>query len=252
MKFTFELNTQPEHGFFNYRKRAMSNRNRRKNLTRNLLITTVFFVFNQSVTAQSQPDFTSSLRGKTIVSVAFQHQNVPDTWNVNYGGITAEFFFDEKLSFSGALCFGKGSDGRAYGHFPIAGLLVTPLAVLFWMIGVDVEAKVPVLKEMEKLLMTENINYNIRVSDNFVVAPHVSILGIDGEFTKDGTGGAFLTNGGGVGLRTFLTENLTLHSDLSVKHLYVLSKGTFRKGQFLSYAATLSLGYVFGCSKNQP
>ncbi|MCH7677431.1 hypothetical protein IH879_21130 [candidate division KSB1 bacterium] len=142
------------------------------------LIATLIIFSSKKSTAQGEPDSTVTLAKKAIVSASFQHRSLPDIWDINYFGLTGEIYLDDYFSYSGSIYFGKGSDNLYYGHFPAAGgVLLLPFVILYYSTGIATEIH-PLT--WLKLLMLENIYYNIDASNKVMISPYLTLLGARG------------------------------------------------------------------------
>ena len=218
------------------------------------LIATLIIFSSKKSTAQGEPDSTVTLARKAIVSASFQHRSLPDIWDINYFGLTGEIYLDDYFSYSGSLYFGKGSDNLSYVHFPLAGgVLLLPFVILYYSTGIATEIH-PLT--WFKLLMLENVYYNIDAGNKVVIAPYLTLLGADGEEHEgDGEGDRFksmadnvsliLSSGVGINIKVFLTERFAIASNLSVKRFFAVGETTFVKGNHNGYTFGIKLGYVF-------
>ncbi len=217
------------------------------------LIATLIIFSSKKSTAQGEPDSTFILAKKAIVSASFQHRSLPDIWDINYFGLTGEIYLDDHFSYSGSLYFGKGSDNLYYGHFPLAGgVLLLPFVVLYYSTGIATEIH-PLT--WLKLLMLENIYYNIDASKKVMISPYLTLLGADGE-VHEGDGepnqfesmadsvGVILSSGVGINIKVFLTERFVIASNLSLKRFFLFDTA-FGKGSHNGYTFGIKLGYVF-------
>jgi hypothetical protein len=223
-----------------------------------ILITAIIFISTETAVGQGDPDPFSTLAKKSILSASFQYQNLPDRWDINYYGLNLEIFLNEHVSFSGSLYFGKGSDNLYYGHFPVAGaVLLFPVVLakagieaMFPGFFENVETSGDWAKAWLKILLLENLNYNVRIGNKIIIAPYWHLLGAEGEAREAGKGSetsdvVILTTGAGINLRFFLTERFTLNPNLNIKRFFTWGRASFGDGNYTGYAFGINLGYVF-------
>lgn len=98
----------------------------------------------------------------------------------------------------------------------------------------------------KKFLISENINYNVRVNDKLTVSPHLSILGLDSSETYGSPDyqNALLSNGLGLNVKALLAKHLTFCSSLELKHFYVTGR-TFNSKNYIGYTIGINIGYIF-------
>ncbi len=224
----------------------------------NILTGVLILLLVENVAAQDVPDPSFTLAKKSILSASFQYQNLPDRWDINYYGLNLEIFLNEHISYSGSLVFGKGSDNLYYGHFPLAGAVLLLPAVLA-MAGIEmmfpgffenVDTAGDWAKAGLKILLLENLNYNVRIGNKFMIVPYLNLLGAEGEVREAGKGSetsdvVILTTGAGINLRFFLTGRLTLNPNLNFKRFFTWGRASFGDGNYNGYAFGINLGYVF-------
>ena len=105
-------------------------------------------------------------------------------------------------------------------------------------------------KAVLKILLLENLNYNVRIGNKFMIVPYLNLLGAEGEVREAGKGSetsdvVILTTGAGINLRFFLTRRFTLSSNLNVKRYFTWGRASFGDGNYNGYAFGINLGYVF-------
>jgi hypothetical protein len=97
-----------------------------------------------------------------------------------------------------------------------------------------------------KLLMVENIHYNIRKSDKVVLAPFVSLLGIDlTPNVEEGESHSLLSFGGGLQVKAFLSRHFMLSSHVSLKYFVIANETRFGSGNQFGTTFGLNLGVIF-------
>jgi hypothetical protein len=222
------------------------------------LIAVLILLSGERAAAQDVPDPSFTLAKKSILSASFQYQNLPNRWDINYYGLNLEIFLNEHVSYSGSLCFGKGSDNLYYGHFPLAGTVLL-LPVFLAMAGIEgmfpgffenVDTAGDWTKAFLKILLLENLNYNLRIGKKFIITPYLNLLGAEGEAHEEGKGSEtsdviILTTGAGINSKIFLTSRFTLSPNLNVKRYFTWGRASFGDGNYNGYAFGINLGYVF-------
>lgn len=98
----------------------------------------------------------------------------------------------------------------------------------------------------KKFLISENINYNVRVNDKLTVSPHLSILGLDSSETYGSPDyqNALLSNGLDLNVKALLAKHLTFCSSLELKHFYVTGR-TLNSKNYIGYTIGINIGYIF-------
>ena len=144
-----------------------------------------------------------------ILSTSFSYQSLPvygdlsHAWDIAYFGVSADASVTSRISFSGSIYGGKGSDDVTYFHFPAAGpLLFLPFAAVGWLLQslkewefsglttASVEGgskRVSQGKESKgfdasliwKTLLMEAVHYNIPAGKVLVISPYVNVLSFD-------------------------------------------------------------------------
>ncbi len=205
------------------------------------LLTMVLFTLNADLAAQEQ---TASFRlaGKTILSPAFQYQYLPDNWKIDYYGLLTEFYFSERISASGPVLIGWDRRHDFYLHLPFAGFIVFGVAA--WLNTYNEDPWIT--SDLLKLLIVENLHYNIRTAGKVVLSPFVSFMGVDLTGNEeDGDGNALISFGGGLQIKAFLSRHFMFSSQASLKYFVVGDKTLFGSGNQFGTTIGMSLGVVF-------
>ncbi|MFQ5627941.1 MAG: hypothetical protein ACE5I1_04205 [bacterium] len=195
--------------------------------------------------------------GKSLCG-SFEHRALTeDHFSINYYGAMLEFDFNDRISVSGPVYFGTASNDVQYLHIPFGGMFGMLIAVIGYTFAHPVDLWLGDLEydwveDNLKLLVAENVYYNIPVNDGLVVSPYVNFLGIDFDLTSEdsipGEGaGGFATFGLGVRLKLFPTKHLILSPDLGLKYFMHASNSTFklRSGDQFGYSVGMNLGFAF-------
>jgi hypothetical protein len=196
---------------------------------------------------------------KGVLSASFRYQQLPDTWDIAFFGVTGDVRVTDQVSFSGSFFLGEGSDDRLYAHLPMAGMVAAfsamlPFALVHWLEAQSGEETEPFIPPIFwKLLMMENVHYNIRAGDALVVSPYVSLLSLDGTViassgtqdpnTEDGFG--MLSTGVGLSIKILPSGHLVLTPDVSAKRFFVFGDPAYGNDDRFGYTLTLHVGYAF-------
>ncbi|MFQ5639743.1 MAG: hypothetical protein ACE5IR_17295 [bacterium] len=180
--------------------------------------------------------------GKSVISPAFQYQYLPDNWKINYYGLTTEFYFSERISVSGPVLIGWDRRDNFYLHMPFAGFVV--LGVAAWLNTYNEDPWLT--SDLLKLLIVENIHYNIRTAGKVILSPFLSFLGADLTGNEeDGDGNGLLSFGGGLQIKALVSEHFMLSSYASLKYYIIGDKTLFGSGNQFGITIGFNLGYVF-------
>ena len=150
---------------------------------------------------------------------------LPDAPDITYYGIRAELPLSDRVSYSGSIYIGSGSDGQTYTHLPLAGVAITVAWLGFFQwLGAEPESLGP---GWFKFLMLENLHLNIRAGQRAILSPYVNLLSFDGEAgsgeevegeTEDVLG--VLSTGIGLTAKLSLSDRLVIVPDLSVRRYF--------------------------------
>jgi hypothetical protein len=194
---------------------------------------------------------------KGVLSASFRYQQLPDVWDIAFFGVTGDVRVTDQVSFSGSFFLGEGSDDRIYAHLPMAGpiagfLALLPFAFVHWLEGQSGEETEPFIPPIIwKLLMMENVHYNIRTGDAVVVSPYVNLLSLDGlvsSGTQDANaevGFGMLSTGLGLSTKILPSDRLVLTPDVSAKRFFVFGNPAYGNDDRFGYTLTLHVGYAF-------
>ena len=225
-------------------------------INRVLSLTLLFMSFHAVLSRDASGQSRSTVP-KGVLSASFRYQQLPDAWDIAFFGVTGDVRVTDQVSFSGSFFLGEGSDDRIYAHLPMAGpiagfLALLPFAFVHWLeaqSGEETEPFIPPI--IWKLLMMENVHYNIRAGDALVVAPYVSLLSLDGlvsSGTQDANaevGFGMLSTGVGLSTKILPSGRLVLTPDVSAKRFFVFGDPAYGNDDRFGYTLTLHVGYAF-------
>lgn len=203
-------------------------------------LTLVLCTLNTDLVAQEETG-PADLAGKTTLGPAFRYQYLPDNWSIDYFGLSLEYYVSETISASGSVLYGSDRRDDLYVHFPGAGLAV--FALFAWLNRGDGSW---ITSDLLKLLIVENIHYNIRTGGKVVLAPFVSLLGADLRSGEEGDEGSGLYSfGGGLQIKALLSRHFMLSSHVGLKYFVIGDKIRFGSGNQFGTTIGLNLGVVF-------
>ena len=209
-----------------------------------VVIVSICMSFTQASAAQIPQDSTDMFKGRAVLAAAFRYQNIPHEWDIPFYGFAFEYYVSDRFSISAPFYYGKGSDDLAYVHLPVGGILLILtnqfLRDIFFELGGLFKLSVV------KYLFTENLHYNIRQSDRFILSPYFSFMGLDASecYGPDHDSVAMLGNGFGLQFRWLPSSHLTLRTGLELKYLYVMGDEHRSENKF-GYNFSVDLGFIF-------
>ena len=214
---------------------------KRHKATPTKFIITILFItcFNS---LHSQEDFNRLGEGTHIFSASFQYKELPGEWSINYLGISLESYLGEKVSVSGSVFYGAGSDSISYIHFPIGGLII--LSVLTGSVRSLLFSPDPILW---KLLYTENVHYNIQIGEDMIISPSVSLLGFNAgfyNFSESQEPDVILTNGIGLNFKALPSERTVISTNVSLKHFLKSNNLSSEFNDQLGFTVNFQMGIV--------
>jgi hypothetical protein len=165
--------------------------------------------------------------GPVGLSVSYQYVDLPSLWSINYFGVSAEINSSKPIGLSGSIMVGRASNGTGYVHFPAIGLIVFPIVVALqhW--------------EVKDLLVIflENVHYNARVNERFVISPYLNLLGLD-LTTSGSTDNSLMSLGPGLSLKYTFSGGVVVRPDVCLKYYFE------PQNQF-GFCSGISIGYIF-------
>ena len=209
-----------------------------------------------------------------IVSASSSYQSLPaygdlsDAWHILYFGAHGHFPISNRVSFSGSIYVGKGSDDLYYLHVPVAGFfLILPVIAADWLerqsSGRGFEGS-----WIWKLLLSEAVHYNIPAGNVVVISPYVNVLSFDSHPRSTSTSCActgvdccaeqqptsspdttatpwMLSTGLGLSVKVFLSDRFVVSPDVSGKYFFVGGDPAWGNDDRFGYTLGLHIGYVF-------
>jgi hypothetical protein len=170
--------------------------------------------------AESIPPF------RLILAGGVNLLTLPDAPDITYYGIRAELPLSDRLSYSGSIYIGSGSDGLTYAHLPLAGFVIS-IPYLAWLGFLEwlSNEPVPPAPEWFKYLLLENLHLNIRAGERAILSPYLSLLSVDGEVrsgVEESTEEALSVLTAGIGLtgKLSLSDRLVIVPDFSVRRYF--------------------------------
>ena len=166
---------------------------------------------------------------------SYQYLTLPDHWNINYYGLSAEVKASEIIGLSGSILYGKGSNNTSFLHVPVTGALACLVVSVF---DPNIENLL--------LLFLEKVQYNHSIKEVIFLSPYWSIVGADLAAGRDGKEGYTLFSSGvGINAKVISSKRIVLSSDFSLKYFIVGDKIQFGSGNQFGFSAGINLGYMF-------
>lgn len=173
--------------------------------------------------AESIPPF------RLILAGGVNLLTLPDAPDITYYGVRAELPLSDRLSYSGSIYIGSGSDGLTYAHIPLAGLVIS-IPYLAWLGFIErlSNEPVPPAPEWFKYLLLENLHLNIRAGERAILSPYLNLLSVDSvnremrSEEEESTEEALSVLSAGIGLtgKLSLSDRLVIVPDFSVRRYF--------------------------------